>query len=344
MISLQSLYNSLPSQKVPENPSEMIYTSFELYENIPKELTLFDKVVDNRVMNEEMKRVNETASINKVVKIDEVMAKVNFRENLVHFVVRDKFVDCVKEVSGIYDKNVVKKDSFLMALFSLLKSDFLYMDSVVKENILIQIRTLIASHLVDKDLYKKFGYDINSKFSKTRLQNELMDFKNNSDECVNSLLGQFLADYLQLDIVIFREESKSLKYFIASKFDHESGDIPFVSLLLTKANYYVSLRTGEDGIFKWSEEVFRIEKPSRVNIDMIRKEKMKKKELENIEISEELTVKKVNELLESDLKKLKMDELKKLLDERGISLLKKSDKTNKDIKKTKQDMIDDLLC
>lgn len=344
MITFQSLYNNLSEQKIPDD-SKMIYHSFELHENIPKELTLFDKVVDMKQMNEIMKKVNETASVKKpVVKIEEIMKKVDSRNNIVNFIVKDKFIECVETLTGVYDRNVSNFDSFIMSVLTLLNDEFIYMDTNVKKNMVVQFRTLIASQLVDKDLYRKFGYDLNAKVSKRRLQKQLMDFKENSDLSVYSLLGQFIADYLQLDIIIFREESGTVKHIIACEIDDKSGSIPFIVLYQTKNNSYISMRTSDRCIFKWSDSVFNIEKPTRVNVEIIRNEKIKQREIEKIELDENITEKKISVLLERDLKKMKLDDLKKLLDENEISHTKKSDKTNKDIKKTKQDMIDDLLA
>ena len=345
MISLQSLYSCLPDQKKIDDPSQMISHSFELYENIPKEQTLFDRVVDNKTMDDEMKKVNETASVNKpVVKITEIMKKVNYRENLVNFVVKDKFVESSVEVNGIYDKNVMRMDTFFMSILAVMDDKFLYLDADSKKNLVVQLRTKMASHLVEKDLYKKFGYDLNAKVSKRRLQQQLMNFKNNSDVAIYMLLGQFLADYFQLDFVIYREESKSVKYYIASQLNKQSGDIPYIVLYQTKHNNFIVLRTGETGIFKWGDNIFNLAKPSRLDVDKIRSEKAKQKEVIEISDGKEVDDSKIPVLLERDLKKLKLDDLKKLLEERDISLTKKSEKTNKDIKKTKQDMIDDLMA
>lgn len=342
MISLQSLYSCLPDQKKLDDTKRTIFHSFELYENIPKEKTLFDKVIDSKKVDNELENIAETASLNKpVLKINEIMSKVNSRENIISFVIKDKFVDSSVELNGIYDKNVMNFDSFFMSVLSVLDDNFLYLDTDVKKNTIIQLRTKMASHLMEKDLYKKFGYDLNSKVSKRRLQQQLMDFKNNSDLSIFSLLGQFISDYFQVDIVVFREESKSVKHFIACEIS--KGDIPYIILYQNKHNNFFCLRTGELAIFKWVDSVLKVEMPTRVNIDEIRKEKDKKKEVINIENEEELDEGKISVLLERDLKKLKMDDLKKLLDERGISLTKKSEKTQKDIKKTKQDMINDLI-
>lgn len=344
MISLQSLYSCLPDQKILTEPEKMIHHSFELYENIPKEVTLFDKVVSNIEMDNEMKKVSETASVDKnIPKVSEIMKRVNSRENISNFVFHDKFIDSNIELNGVYDRNVMKFDSFFMSLMSLIMDDFLYLDMDVKKNLVVQLRTKIASQLVEKDLYKKFGYDLNSKVSKRRLQQQLMDFKKNSDLSVYLLLGQFLSDYFQIDIVIFREESKSIKYFIASQFNNEVGDIPFVCIYQSKDNYYIAMKTGDKSIFKWNDGSFNIQTPSRINVEIIREEKRKQKEIEEIDDIDVNDSVSVNKLLEKDLRKLKLDDLKKLLIDRNISLIKQSEKTKKDIKKTKQDMIDNLV-
>ena len=242
-------------------------------------------------------------------------------------------------------KNKTSIFTFINSLFMIIYSQYiLYTDSEKESNIKSFLKK-ISDELFQKELYQKFGYNVNRKMNKSNLQEILAkSFTFKYDEGLFPLLQQYIVDYFGINIFVLCLVNNNIdfinSYYILSSYFKIKTNPLLPTFILVKDNdiFKPLIDSNYDTLcFLYSKNKNIIE-----NL-------WKYFKLDEIEICiEELKEDKngmeetFNNLDLSKLKKLKVDELKEICIKYQISLTKMSDKTSKMINKTKTELIDDI--
>ena len=263
--------------------------------------------------------------------------KIIFNNDINKYYIENKISRNYKNKTSIF--------TFINSLFIKVYNQYIfYTDSEKELNIKFFLKK-ISDELFEKELYQKFGYNINRKMNKSRLQEILgKSFTFKYDESLFPILQQYIVDYFGINVFVLCLTNNNIdfinSYYILSSY-YKIKINPFLpTIILVKDNDIfkpLSNNDEENQCFLYSK-----------NNDII-KNLWKYFKLDDIELCiEELKDDKdgneetFNNLDLSKLKKLKVDELKEICIKYEISLTKISDKTSKMINKTKTELIEDI--
>jgi hypothetical protein len=221
-----------------------------------------------------------------------------------------------------------------------------------KESLCKQFILKIDNDIFVNDLYTKFEYTKNKKFSKKDIQTILKDafqFKSNNKF---HLLEQYISDYLGINLYVFYIEGSIINYEksyfnLTKQFGNSiNKNIPNIFLIYQNDVFRPILnKFHENSIFIYDGEIKDIIDSVwnyftlvDSNIYGPKKEiilENKKEDDEVFHLEGKYNLK--------ELSKLKMSELTDLCDTEKISITKESLKTKNNIKKIKSELIEDLL-
>ena len=245
-------------------------------------------------------------------------------------------------------KNKTSIFTFINSLFMIIYSQYiLYTDSEKESNIKSFLKK-ISDELFQKELYQKFGYNVNRKMNKSNLQEILAkSFTFKYDEGLFPLLQQYIVDYFGINIFVLCLVNNNIdfinSYYILSSYYKIKTNPLLPTFILVKDNdiFKPLMNSNDDNIdtlcFLYSknkniiESLWKYFKLDEIEICV---EELKDNKDENEETFNNLDL--------SKLKKLKVDELKEICIKYEISLTKMSDKTSKMINKTKTELIEDI--
>jgi hypothetical protein len=245
-------------------------------------------------------------------------------------------------------KNKTSIFTFINSLFIIIYPQYiLYTDSEKESNIKSFLKK-ISDELFQKELYQKFGYNVNRRMNKSNLQEILAkSFTFKYDEGLFPLLQQYIVDYFGINIFVLCLVNNNIdfinSYYILSSYYKIKTNPLLPTFVLVKDNdVFKPLMDSNDNntdvlCFLYSknkdiiESLWKYFKLDEIEICI---EELK----DNKDESEET----FNNLDLSKLNKLKVDELKEICIKYEISLTKISDKTSKMINKTKTELIQDI--
>ena len=98
-----------------------------------------------------------------------------------------------------------REDTFYSSVLSIIDDNFVTYKMRERENSIKMLKQKMAVDLVEKNLYRLYGYNHNRAFKKSTLENELVENKLSSDISTRP----YLSDYFDLNINCF-EKLKSL--------------------------------------------------------------------------------------------------------------------------------------
>jgi hypothetical protein len=346
MISLNSVIKFLSENN--KNKKINDYDSipkFELKKDATKILENIESNYKEKTISIELNSNNNSNSNNNDFKriytksLPETF-KIIFNNDIDKYYIENKISRNYKNKTSIF--------TFINSLFMIIYSQYiLYTDSEKESNIKSFLKK-ISDELFEKELYQKFGYNVNRKMNKSNLQEILgKSFTFKYDEGLFSILQQYIVDYFGINVFVLCLVNNNIdfinSYYVLSSYYKIKTNPLLPTFILVKDNdiFKPILDSNDDNIdtlcFLYSknkniiESLWKYFKLDEIEICI---EELK----ENKDGTEEI----VNNLDLSKLKKLKVDELKEICIKYEISLTKMSDKTSKMINKTKTELIDDI--
>lgn len=353
MISLNSVIKFLSennkNKKINDYDSipkfELKKDSMKIIENIDlkiKESNYKEKIINNELVSNNNSNNNNNNDFNKRIFIKSLPEtfKIIFNNDIDKYYIENKISRNYKNKTSIF--------TFINSLFMIIYSQYiLYTDSEKESNIKSFLKK-ISDELFQKELYQKFGYNVNRRMNKSNLQEILAkSFTFKYDEGLFSLLQQYIVDYFGINVFVLCLTNNNIDfinsyYILASYYKIKTNPL-LPTFILVKDNdiFKPLMDSNDDNIDTFC---FLYSKNKNI-IESL----WKYFKLDEIEICiEELKEDKngmeetFNNLDLSKLKKLKVDELKEICIKYEISLTKISDKTSKMINKTKTELIDDI--
>ena len=328
-------YDSIPKFELKKDAMKILENiDSKIIEPIYKEKTINNELVsnDNNNNNDFNKRI--------YIKSLPETFKIIFNNDIDKYYIENKTSRNYKNKTSIF--------TFINSLFMIIYPQYiLYTDSEKESNIKSFLKK-ISDELFQKELYQKFGYNVNRRMNKSNLQEILAkSFTFKYDEGLFPLLQQYIVDYFGINIFVLCLVNNNIdfinSYYILSSYYKIKTNPLLPTFILVKDNdiFKPLMDSNDDNI---DTLCFLYNK----NKDII-ENLWKYFKLDEIEICiEELQDDKdgleetFNNLDLSKLKKLKVDELKEICIKYEISLTKISDKTSKMINKTKTELIDDI--
>ena len=353
MISLNSVIKFLSennkNKKINDYDSipkfELKKDSMKIIENIDlkiKESNYKEKIINNELVSNNNSNNNNNNDFNKRIFIKSLPEtfKIIFNNDIDKYYIENRISRNYKNKTSIF--------TFINSLFMIIYSQYiLYTDSEKESNIKSFLKK-ISDELFQKELYQKFGYNVNRRMNKSNLQEILAkSFTFKYDEGLFSLLQQYIVDYFGINVFVLCLTNNNIDfinsyYILASYYKIKTNPL-LPTFILVKDNdiFKPLMDSNDDNIDTFC---FLYSKNKNI-IESL----WKYFKLDEIEICiEELKEDKngmeetFNNLDLSKLKKLKVDELKEICIKYEISLTKISDKTSKMINKTKTELIDDI--
>ena len=333
-------YDSIPkfelkkdSMKILENIDSKIIESNYKEKTINNELVSSNNNNSNNNNNNDFKRI--------LIKSLPETFKIIFNNDIDKYYIENKISRNYKNKTSIF--------TFINSLFMIVYGQYiLYTDSEKESNIKSFLKK-ISDELVEKELYQKFGYNVNRRMNKSNLQEILAkSFTFKYDESLFPLLQQYIVDYFGINVFVLCLINNNIdfinSYYILSSYYKIKTNPLLPTIILVKDNdIFKPLLDNND---EENNDMFCFLYSKNKNII---ESLWKYFKLDEIEICiEELKDDKdgkeetFNNLDLSKLKKLKVDELKEICIKYEISLTKISDKTSKMINKTKTELIDDI--
>ncbi len=256
--------------------------------------------------------------------------------------------------------------SFIGSILTLLQEDFILYEINDKANIIKDLLNKISKDLLEKNYYKKFNYNRNRFFKRDIIQqtlNKAISF--NIDMEYFYIIQQYIADYLGINIIIFKLNADKMIDFdqsvgILSKHINSRINryLPYVTICLFDNMFFPILNMIDE------EEKFLLHSKDNdiinnicnyMNIEdrfkIVEEELLKKSQIQNNETTitntenenTENVLEEIDQLDTNKLKNMKIDELQQLVIKLNKDIKKKSEKTNKMISKTKDELIDSIL-
>ena len=327
-------YDSIPKFELKKDAMKILENiDSKIIEPIYKEKTINNELVSND---------NNNNDFNKRIYIKSLPEtfKIIFNNDIDKYYIENKTSRNYKNKTSIF--------TFINSLFMIIYPQYiLYTDSEKESNIKSFLKK-ISDELFQKELYQKFGYNVNRRMNKSNLQEILAkSFTFKYDEGLFPLLQQYIVDYFGINIFVLCLVNNNIdfinSYYILSSYYKIKTNPLLPTFILVKDNdiFKPLMDSNDDNI---DTLCFLYNK----NKDII-ENLWKYFKLDEIEICiEELQDDKdgleetFNNLDLSKLKKLKVDELKEICIKYEISLTKISDKTSKMINKTKTELIEDI--
>ena len=250
-------------------------------------------------------------------------------------------------------KNKTSIFTFINSLFMIIYSQYiLYTDSEKESNIKSFLKK-ISDELFQKELYQKFGYNVNRKMNKSNLQEILAkSFTFKYDEGLFPLLQQYIVDYFGINIFVLCLVNNNIdfinSYYILSSYYKIKTNPLLPTFILVKDNdIFKPLIDNNDDNSNCNNSdtlCFLYSKNKNIIENLWKYFKLDEIEICIEELKEDKNGNEetFNNLDLSKLKKLKVDELKEICIKYEISLTKISDKTSKMINKTKTELMEDI--
>jgi hypothetical protein len=348
MISLNSVIKFLSennkNKKINDFDSipkfELKKDSIKILENI--ELNYKEKTINSELNSNNNSNISNNNDFNKRIFIKSLPEtfKIIFNNDIDKYYIENKTSRNYKNKTSIF--------TFINSLFMIIYGQYiLYTDSEKESNIKSFLKK-ISDELFEKELYQKFGYNVNRKMNKSNLQEILAkSFTFKYDEGLFPILQQYIVDYFGINIFVLCLTNNNIdfinSYYILSSYYKIKTNPLLPTFILVKDNdiFKPLLDSNDDNIdtlyFLYSknkniiENLWKYFKLDEIEICI---EELKEDNDNNYEI--------INNLDLSKLKKLKVDELKEICIKYEISLTKMSDKTSKMINKTKGELIEDI--
>ena len=246
--------------------------------------------------------------------------------------------------------------SFLSSLFFSRDTTFSLFPTVDKEDICKAFIRRIDDDMYSKDLYAKFSYTKNKKFTKKDIGASLKDayqFKSNGKF---HLFEQYVSDYLGINLYVFHIENTIVNYeksyfYLATEFGQKiNRHLPNVIMLYINNQFRPIVHKNDEAytillasqprkglLFESQHDIIQSIWNYFTLVDTNYYGPIEPKTDEILEVEKE------PKYVLKNLGKLKMTELSELCELENISLTKESDKTKKQIKKSKTELIDELL-
>lgn len=333
-------YDNIPKFELKKDAMKILETiELKNIESNYKEKTINNEFNNNNLVinsNNEFKRI--------LIKSLPETFKIIFNNDIDKYYIETKISRNYKNKTSIF--------TFINSLFMIIYPQYiLYTDSEKESNIKSFLKK-ISDELFKKELYQKFGYNINRRMNKSNLQEILAkSFTFKYDEGLFPLLQQYIVDYFGINVFVLCLVNNNIdfinSYYILSSYYKIKTNPLLPTFILVKDNdIFKPLMDNNDSNDDHNNDTlcFLYSK----NKDII-ESLWKYFKLDEIEILiEELkddnngSEETFNNLDLSKLKKLKVDELKEICIKYEISLTKISDKTSKMINKTKTELIDDI--
>jgi hypothetical protein len=330
-------YDNIPKFELKKDAMKILETiELKNIESNYKEKTINNEFNNNNLVinsNNEFKRI--------LIKSLPETFKIIFNNDIDKYYIETKISRNYKNKTSIF--------TFINSLFMIIYPQYiLYTDSEKESNIKSFLKK-ISDELFKKELYQKFGYNINRRMNKSNLQEILAkSFTFKYDEGLFPLLQQYIVDYFGINVFVLCLVNNNIdfinSYYILSSYYKIKTNPLLPTFILVKDNdIFKPLMDNNDSNDDHNNDTlcFLYSK----NKDII-ESLWKYFKLDEIEILiEELKDDKngseetFNNLDLSKLKKLKVDELKEICIKYEISLTKISDKTSKMINKTKGELI-----
>ena len=326
-------YDSIPKFELKKDAMKILESiETKHIEPIYKEKIMNNELISNINNNDFNKRIF-TKSLPETFKII-------FNNDIDKYYIENKISRNYKNKTSIF--------TFINSLFMIIYSQYiLYTDSEKESNIKSFLKK-ISDELFQKELYQKFGYNVNRKMNKSNLQEILAkSFTFKYDEGLFPLLQQYIVDYFGINIFVLCLVNNNIdfinSYYILSSYYKIKTNPLLPTFILVKDNdiFKPLMNSNDDNIdtlcFLYSknkniiESLWKYFKLDEIEICV---EELKDNKDENEETFNNLDL--------SKLKKLKVDELKEICIKYEISLTKMSDKTSKMINKTKTELIEDI--
>ena len=338
MISLNSVIKFLSENN--KNKKINDYDSIPKFE-LKKDAMKILENMDSTNIESTYKEKNELI-INKrfLIKSLPETFKIIFNNDIDKYYIENKTSRNYKNKTSIF--------TFINSLFMIIYPQYiLYTDSEKESNIKSFLKK-ISDELFEKELYQKFGYNVNRRMNKSNLQEILVkSFTFKYDEGLFPLLQQYIIDYFGINVFVLCLVNNNIdfinSYYILSSYYKIKTNPLLPTFILVKDNdvFKPLMDSNDDNTdvlcFLYSknkniiESLWKYFKLDEIEICI--------EELKEDKNGSEETF---NNLDLSKLKKLKVDELKEICIKYEISLTKMSDKTSKMINKTKTELIDDI--
>jgi hypothetical protein len=265
-----------------------------------------------------------------------------------------------KSISDFYyDSKLYKNKSSIFTLFNsifLIGSEYFNINNENdKENYIKEFIKNMDNDIFQKDLYHKFNYVKNRHFNKSDIQMVLKNAYQFKSCDKLSLLKQYLADYLGINLYIFSVENSLINFskcetYITSYYGDIKNKFTPNFIMIHENEIYKPVLNSKS-IENSSSVVLYSEYPELIDniwnyFKIVNEINEISQDKTNIKDENESTIEsnpKYSKYNLTELVKLKIDDIKKLCIENNIELQKKSDKTMKMINKIKNDLINDLL-
>ena len=323
-------YDSIPKFELKKDAMKILENiDSKIIEPIYKEKTINNELVSNNDFNKKIyiKSLPETF-------------KIIFNNDIDKYYIENKTSRNYKNKTSIF--------TFINSLFMIIYPQYiLYTDSEKESNIKSFLKK-ISDELFQKELYQKFGYNVNRRMNKSNLQEILgKSFTFKYDEGLFPLLQQYIVDYFGINIFVLCLVNNNIdfinSYYILSSYYKIKTNPLLPTFILVKDNdiFKPLMNSNDDNI---DTLCFLYNKNKDIIENLWKYFKLDEIEIciEELQDDKDGSEETFSNLDLSKLKKLKVDELKEICIKYEISLTKISDKTSKMINKTKTELIDDI--
>lgn len=344
MISLNSVIKFLSENNKKINDYDSI-PKFELKKDAMKILESIEanykEKINNEISNEIIKN-NSSFTSNKSILTKSLPEsfEIIFNNNIDKYYIEYKISRNYKNKTSIF--------TFINSLFMIIYGQYiLYTDNEKEANIKSFLKK-ISDELFQKELYQKFGYNVNRKMNKSNLQEILAkSFTFKYDEGLFPLLQQYIVDYFGINIFVLCLVNNNIDfinsyYILSSHYKIKTNPLLPTFILVKDNDIFKPLMANND---EEDCQYFIYSKNKNIIENLWKYFKLDEIEIcieELKDNKEDIIEENVNNLDLAKLKKLKVDELKEICVKYEISLTKVSDKTSKMINKTKTELIDDI--
>jgi hypothetical protein len=327
-------YDSIPKFELKKDAMKILENiDSKIIEPIYKEKTINNELVSND---------NNNTDFNKKIYIKSLPEtfKIIFNNDIDKYYIENKTSRNYKNKTSIF--------TFINSLFMIIYPQYiLYTDSEKESNIKSFLKK-ISDELFQKELYQKFGYNVNRRMNKSNLQEILAkSFTFKYDEGLFPLLQQYIVDYFGINIFVLCLVNNNIdfinSYYILSSYYKIKTNPLLPTFILVKDNdiFKPLMDSNDDNI---DTLCFLYNKNKDIIENLWKYFKLDEIEIciEELQDDKDGSEETFSNLDLSKLKKLKVDELKEICIKYEISLTKISDKTSKMINKTKTELIDDI--
>jgi hypothetical protein len=298
-----------------------------------------EKIINNELINNNSIGNNDFKRV--LIKSLPETFKIIFNNDIDKYYIENKISRNYKNKTSIF--------TYINSLFMIVYGQYiLYTDSEKESNIKSFLKK-ISDELFEKELYQKFGYNVNRKMNKSNLQEILAkSFTFKYDEGLFPLLQQYIVDYFGINVFVLCLVNNNIdfinSYYILSSYYKIKTNPLLPTIILVKDNDIFKPLLDNNEEENIDTNCFLYSKNKNIIESLWKYFKLDEIEIciEELKDDKNGTEETFNNLDLSKLKKLKVDELKEICIKYEISLTKMSDKTSKMINKTKTELIDDI--